>query len=197
MVLSSPAPPSSAGGSSLALSQSGSSPRHTSDVGHTPAGTGGGTGTMASSPMTPACGGLGTTSAASGSPLSLLGSTPGSRRSRRTPSVNSLGRDDPPSSIGRSVYGEDTSGSADGGPRSRIWGTTVDARQFQRAARKFLNEFRDESQDLDQPPYYVQLLEQALVTRRAVATRRGARGRSARARAEAPSTEPRGRSPQL
>lgn len=108
---------------------------------------------IASSPVTPLPrDGFGTPGGDT-SPLSLLG-TPASRRSRISP--NSLGRSDPPSGS------DDTSGSSDG-PRATIWGTTVDARQFLRACKNFFNGFRDEVQDAADPPYYVQVLEQALV----------------------------------
>jgi DNA replication licensing factor MCM4 len=122
-------------------------------VGNTPANPAAHSRPIASSPVTPLPHeGFGTPGDDT-SPLSLLG-TPASRRSRISP-PNSLGRSDPPSND------DDTSGSSDG-PRAMIWGTTVDARQFIRASKSFFSGFRDELQDAEDPPYYVQVLEQAL-----------------------------------
>ena len=149
--------------SPLSLSASDSSPHHTSDVATTPANEAVHSVPLASSPMTPLPhNGLGTPSVASGaSPLSLLGTPRASQRSRISP--NSLGRSDPPSSLGFGSSDGDDSGSSEGPNDATIWGTTVDARKFLRLCKSFLNEFRVDGEDLENRPYYLQLLEQALV----------------------------------
>jgi len=139
--------------SPLAVSASGSSPNATSDVANTPANAAVGSAPLASSPVTPfLTGGLGTPSAASGG-ISPLGasSTRSSQRTRLSPNNS-----DQPSG-GRAPAATSSDDDSADGPAAKIWGTTVDSRMFIRASKAFFMEFRDDGQDANSLPYYLQV----------------------------------------